>query len=85
MKCLDCKTDILAKDPMMCPYCGSKNIVSDDQAPDSEDIKTAELSSINVKCPYCGEIQPVESKTDEDTCPHCGKNYIIPEEILELL
>jgi uncharacterized Zn-finger protein len=40
MKCLNCKTDILAKDAELCPYCGSYNIVPDDQvppdAPDSE-------------------------------------------------
>ncbi len=84
MKCLDCKTDILAKDPMMCPYCGSKNIVPDDPTVDSE-IKIAELSSISVKCPYCGASQPVESKSDEATCSECKKNFIIPEKILELL
>jgi uncharacterized Zn-finger protein len=32
MKCLSCEADILAKDVSMCPYCGSTNVVQDEDA-----------------------------------------------------
>jgi ribosomal protein S27E len=28
MKCLDCREEILQKDPQKCPYCGSLNLIS---------------------------------------------------------
>lgn len=28
MKCLDCREEILQKDPQRCPYCGSTNLIS---------------------------------------------------------
>jgi DNA-directed RNA polymerase subunit RPC12/RpoP len=31
MKCSDCNVDIIAKDVSMCSYCGSKNVVSDEE------------------------------------------------------
>jgi DNA-directed RNA polymerase subunit RPC12/RpoP len=30
MKCADCQQEILQKDPWKCPYCGSTNIVSNE-------------------------------------------------------
>jgi len=32
MKCGGCQRDILQRNPEMCPYCGSKNLLSDEQA-----------------------------------------------------
>jgi hypothetical protein len=37
MKCIDCGQDILQAHPNMCPYCRSKNLVSDEDA-----VKVAE-------------------------------------------
>jgi uncharacterized Zn-finger protein len=38
MKCLNCKEEIIAKDPDLCPYCGSYDIV------DSSDTEVADDS-----------------------------------------
>jgi DNA-directed RNA polymerase subunit RPC12/RpoP len=33
MKCKDCGQDILQAHPQMCPYCRSKNLISEEDAP----------------------------------------------------
>jgi ribosomal protein S27AE len=40
MKCGDCGQDILQAHPEMCPYCRSKNLISEEQA--SKEIKAIE-------------------------------------------
>jgi DNA-directed RNA polymerase subunit RPC12/RpoP len=40
MKCADCQQEILQKDPWKCPYCGSTNIVS------NEDVVSNSIAEI---------------------------------------
>jgi hypothetical protein len=41
--------------------------------------------TISVKCPYCGASDLLHSKESEATCRYCGKKYIIPKKILDLI
>ena len=41
--------------------------------------------TISVNCPTCGSSQVVESKSNMVTCKHCGKNYVIPKKVLDML
>jgi len=40
---------------------------------------------ISIACPHCGGSQPIESKTGEMTCKYCGKEYVIPRKILDMI
>jgi len=41
--------------------------------------------TISVKCPYCGAPTPLHSKGSEVVCKYCGKTYIVPKKILDLI
>jgi len=41
--------------------------------------------TISVKCPYCGAPTPLHSKESEVVCKYCGKTYIVPKKILDLI
>src|SRR3990170_3524188 len=56
-----------------------------DKAKEIRELNMGKVSTINMECPHCGASQPVSSKSNEVTCKHCGKNYIIPRKVLELL
>ena len=56
-----------------------------DKAEECRNINTGKVSKISIECPHCGESQPLSSKDNQVTCKHCGKNYIIPQKVLELL
>jgi len=129
MKCSACGKDILTRDPTICPYCGSKSLMSDEEwakkeiieveklekagqyeeaargyeelemrekaedcrrlaNPDEDDSANANMGkvdTISMKCPHCGASQPIASKSNEVTCKGCGKNYVIPKKVLNLL
>jgi Zn finger protein HypA/HybF involved in hydrogenase expression len=129
MRCTDCREEILQKDPPKCPYCGSTNLISEeenipnlleeiekleragryedaalryeelemwDKAGEvrrkdktsyviSANINIGKVSTISMECPHCGASQPLSSKNNEITCKYCGKNYIIPKKVLDLL
>ena len=40
MRCLDCNQDIIQSNPEMCPYCHSKNLISDEKYEDLEKEKS---------------------------------------------
>lgn len=40
---------------------------------------------IKIQCPHCGASQPTESKSKEVTCKYCGKTYIVPKKILDMI
>jgi Zn finger protein HypA/HybF involved in hydrogenase expression len=56
-----------------------------DKATELRELNMGKVSTINMECPHCGVSQPLSSKSNEVTCKHCGKNYIIPKRVLELL
>ena len=56
-----------------------------DKAKEIRELNMGKISTINMECPHCGASQPVSSKSNEVTCKYCGKNYIIPRKVLELL
>jgi DNA-directed RNA polymerase subunit RPC12/RpoP len=49
------------------------------------EFSLAEDGTILVKCPYCGAPAPLNSKDTKIVCKYCGKTYIIPKKILDLL
>ncbi len=56
-----------------------------DKAEECRNINMGKVSSINMECPHCGASQPLSSKNNEVKCKHCGKKYVIPKKVLELL
>ena len=56
-----------------------------DKAKECRNINTGKVSTISMECPHCGASQPLSSKNNEVTCKHCGKNYLIPKKVLDLL
>lgn len=91
MKCADCKQEIMQRDPEICPYCHSRNLISEEQIAEIEKTTPAKkkeagkLEAVIMKCPYCGASQKLASKSNEVICSDCNKTYIIPEKILDLL
>jgi uncharacterized Zn-finger protein len=124
MKCGDCGQDILQQHPQMCPYCRSRNMISDkdelleaerlakagqyeeaalayekldrwDDARDcrkkarknkvSTQVEMGKIGEVKVVCPHCSTPQPVNSKSEEIACSHCGTMFRIPEKVLELV
>lgn len=52
----------------------------------SANVHVGKDGGISVDCPHCGGSQPIESKgTSEVTCKYCGRKYIIPKKVLDLL
>jgi uncharacterized Zn-finger protein len=51
----------------------------------SANINIGKVGTISMECPFCGASQPLSSKKNEVTCKYCGKNYIIPKNVLALL
>jgi len=56
-----------------------------DKATEIRNKNMGKISTINIECPYCVTSQPLSSKNDKVTCKHCGKKYVIPKKVLELL
>jgi len=56
-----------------------------DKAKEIRQLNMGKISTINMECPHCGVSQPLSSKSNEVKCKHCGKNYLIPEKVLDLL
>jgi len=44
----------------------------------------SEGGGVTIKCPHCGGSQPA-SKSKQVTCEYCGKEYIIPKKILDMI
>jgi DNA-directed RNA polymerase subunit RPC12/RpoP len=58
-----------------------------DKAKEIRKLNMGKVTTINMECPHCGTSQPLSSKNKNNqvTCLHCGKNYIIPKEVLDIL
>jgi DNA-directed RNA polymerase subunit RPC12/RpoP len=57
------------------------------EAKEIRNLNMGKVTIINMECPHCGASQPLSSKNKNKqvTCIHCGKNYLIPKEVLEIL
>jgi DNA-directed RNA polymerase subunit RPC12/RpoP len=51
----------------------------------SANVNMGKVGTISMECPHCGASQPLTSKSNEVICKYCGKNYVIPKKVLELL
>ena len=40
---------------------------------------------IRIDCPHCNASQPAEAKSSEVTCKYCGRKYIVPKKILDMV
>jgi len=87
MKCANCREDILQRNPQKCPYCGSTNLLSDEETVDQ---LTAEIEKLKKAGKYeeaalkyeelemwdkAKEIRELNmGKVSAITmeCPHCG-------------
>jgi DNA-directed RNA polymerase subunit RPC12/RpoP len=56
-----------------------------DKATEIRKLNIGKVSTISMECPHCGESQQLSLKNNEVTCKHCGKKYVIPKKVLELL
>jgi DNA-directed RNA polymerase subunit RPC12/RpoP len=56
-----------------------------DKAKEIRKLNMGKVSTINMECPHCGAVQQLSSKNNEVKCKRCGKNYVIPQKVLELL
>ena len=56
-----------------------------DKAKEIRKQNMGKVSTINVECPRCGASQAIATKSYEVICQSCGKNYIIPKNVLDLL
>jgi len=56
-----------------------------DKAKEIRERNMGKIGAINMECPHCGVSQPLRSKSNEVKCKNCGKNYIIPKKVLDLL
>ena len=48
-------------------------------------LEEGKLGTVSLLCPHCGSSQPVEAKSSQETCSHCGTIYHVPEKVIELL
>ena len=51
----------------------------------SANVNIGKAGAISMDCPYCGASQPIAAKSNEVTCRFCGKNYVVPKKVLDLL
>jgi ribosomal protein S27AE len=51
----------------------------------SANLNIGKVGTISMDCPHCGASQPIATKSNEVTCKFCGKNYVIPKKVLDLL
>jgi ribosomal protein S27E len=51
----------------------------------SANVSIGKVGSISMECPHCSASQTIASKSNEVTCKYCGKNYIVPKKVLDLL
>jgi len=55
-----------------------------DKAREIRELNMGKVKTINMECPHCGAAQPLLAKSSEVACESCGRNYIIPQKVLEL-
>jgi len=79
MKCADCKAEIMQSNPTLCPYCGSRNLVS------NEEVMTDEAEILE----RAGRYEDVAEKYEElamwDKAGDCRRmaktNYVVSANI----
>jgi transposase-like protein len=98
-KCLDCREEILQRDPQKCPYCGSTNLISK-----KDDVSSvlAEIEQLKKAGQYEDAAQKYEELEMWDmanetrnmnmgkvsainmTCPHCGTSQPLSSKVTEV-
>ena len=98
-KCLDCREEILQRDPQKCPYCGSTNLIS------KKDDVSSVLAEIE-QLKKAGQCEDAAQKYEElemwdmanetrnmnmgkvsainMACPHCGKSQPLSSKVTEV-
>jgi tetratricopeptide (TPR) repeat protein len=51
----------------------------------STNVNMGKVGTISMECPYCRAASPITSKQSEVQCQYCGKTYIIPKKLIDLL
>jgi DNA-directed RNA polymerase subunit RPC12/RpoP len=99
MKCLDCREEILQRDPQKCPYCGSTNLISkkDDISNAIAEIEKLKKAGRYEDAALRYEELEMWDKADETrnmnmgkvsainlNCPHCGASQQLSSKINEV-
>jgi ribosomal protein S27AE len=91
MKCGDCHQDILQKNPEMCPYCKSKNLISDDELARIERVQTLtenkKLEKAGRKTNYAisANVNIAKISSISMECPHCGASQLLATKSNEVI
>ena len=48
-------------------------------------LKVGKVAAISMNCPYCNSSQLLDSKSNKVVCLSCGKKYVIPKKVLNLI
>ena len=51
----------------------------------STNLNVGKVAAISMNCPHCTSSQFLDSKSKEVVCSYCGKKYVIPKRVLDLL
>jgi len=51
----------------------------------SATLDVGKIEAVSIRCPHCGASQPIGLKSNEVACKYCGKSYLVPKNILDLL
>jgi Zn finger protein HypA/HybF involved in hydrogenase expression len=91
MKCRNCHQDILQKNPEMCPYCKSKNLISDDELAriereqTLEEDKKTEKAGRKTNYANSANINIAKISSISLKCPHCGTSQILTSKSNEVI
>jgi Zn finger protein HypA/HybF involved in hydrogenase expression len=100
MKCLDCREEILQRDPQKCPYCGSTHLISkkDDISNAIAEIEKLKKAGRYEDAALRYEELEMWDKADETRnmntgkvsaikmdCPHCGASQQLSLKINEVI
>jgi DNA-directed RNA polymerase subunit RPC12/RpoP len=55
------------------------------KAKEIRELNMGKVKAITMTCPHCGATQSLSSRNNKVTCKNCGKKYVIPRKVLELL
>ena len=51
----------------------------------STNLNVGKVAAISMNCPHCTSSQFLDSKSNEVVCSYCGKKYVIPKRVLDLI
>ena len=84
MKCANCKEEILQKNPEKCPYCGSTNLISEEDTPQNVIAETGKQKAGRYEKAASGNAKVGRISTINMECPHCGATQPLSQKTNEV-